>query len=505
MKNICLLILFALASYANAQMMGGGHFRPDKADTITVTGTVIVNETYPHPMYFLDTNNDNQPDYHLNFGPWWYQPDSSNAQRPNNGDVVTIQGGKYQMLMYQFPTIVVYEINGEFWRDPFFAQWNNMGNHSHQYGWQGHGQYRGCYGFGWNHDTLKTIELTGTALVDTTFYMNHYYLDTDNDGSPNYFLNFGPFWYEPQSGAVRPTDGETVTIKGGTLETNSNLPMVIVYEINGLVWRDSTNLFPHLGGMWMHANGNNGFAHTPFDYNDYAQIQGWNMGGGHMGGGMYQDSLFCQIFESYPENMPNYNGHNFFAGYELNIFYPNGMSGMWNGGCGGGSMNFGNNINLQFHYTDEQLTYYNMSEDHIKIMAWNSQTNSWQNINGTIDKQNNSVKFSTNTASNFFALSSQSLTDVKDKVVPNQFILEQNYPNPFNPATTIKYSIPASQFVALKVFDILGKEVAVLINKEQEAGNYKVQFDGSKLASGIYLFKLQTNNFVETKKMVLAK
>ncbi|MBI5809374.1 MAG: T9SS type A sorting domain-containing protein, partial [Ignavibacteriales bacterium] len=110
-----------------------------------------------------------------------------------------------------------------------------------------------------------------------------------------------------------------------------------------------------------------------------------------------------------------------------------------------------------------------------------------------------------NTASNFFALSSQSLTDVKDKVVPNQFILEQNYPNPFNPATTIKYSIPVSQFVMLKVYDVLGKEIATLINKEQEAGNYVVEFNGSSLASGIYLFKLQTNNFVETKKMVLAK
>jgi len=89
------------------------------------------------------------------------------------------------------------------------------------------------------------------------------------------------------------------------------------------------------------------------------------------------------------------------------------------------------------------------------------------------------------------------------------FKLEQNYPNPFNPTTTIKYSIPINvktlQPTTLRVFDILGKEVAVLVNENQTAGNYEVQFDGSKLASGVYLYKLQSGNFVQTKKFVLMK
>lgn len=164
-------------------------------------------------------------------------------------------------------------------------------------------------------------------------------------------------------------EGETVTIKGGKLGMNTTLSMIIVFEINGLVWRDSTKLFPHLGGMWMHTNDNNRRFYNPFDYDDYAEMyQGWHMGGMHMN----QDSLFCQIFESFPENMPNYKGQNFFAGYEVNIFYPNGMNGMWDGEHGGGMMGFGNNMNFQFHYTDEQLQYYNMSEDQIKIMVWNT-------------------------------------------------------------------------------------------------------------------------------------
>ena len=90
--------------------------------------------------------------------------------------------------------------------------------------------------------------------------------------------------------------------------------------------------------------------------------------------------------------------------------------------------------------------------------------------------------------------------------------LEQNYPNPFNPSTTIKYSIPvetrrgvSSQNVILKVFDVLGREVATLVNKEQKAGNYEVQFDASALTSGIYFYKLQSGNFVESKKMILIK
>ncbi len=108
--------------------------------------------------------------------------------------------------------------------------------------------------------------------------------------------------------------------------------------------------------------------YSSFDYNDFAEMhQGW-----HMGGMMNQDSLFGQIFESFPENMPNYKGKNFFAGFELDMFYPNGMNGMWGNGHGGLNTGFGNNVNFQFQYTNEQLAYYNMSEDNMKIMDWNS-------------------------------------------------------------------------------------------------------------------------------------
>ena len=83
--------------------------------------------------------------------------------------------------------------------------------------------------------------------------------------------------------------------------------------------------------------------------------------------------------------------------------------------------------------------------------------------------------------------------------------LEQNYPNPFNPTTKISYSIPKQSYVTLKVIDVLGREVSVLVNKEQSTGNYEVEFDASHLTSGIYFYKIQAGDYVETKKMVLMK
>jgi photosystem II stability/assembly factor-like uncharacterized protein len=93
---------------------------------------------------------------------------------------------------------------------------------------------------------------------------------------------------------------------------------------------------------------------------------------------------------------------------------------------------------------------------------------------------------------------------------PTKFYLEQNFPNPFNPVTTIKFSIPAvgtrlALSVQLKVYDVLGKEVATLVNEEKTEGSYEVDFNASDLASGIYYYELRSGEFVETKKMILLK
>ena len=89
--------------------------------------------------------------------------------------------------------------------------------------------------------------------------------------------------------------------------------------------------------------------------------------------------------------------------------------------------------------------------------------------------------------------------------IPNTITLYQNYPNPFNPSTTIKYQIPNAGLVTLKVYDLLGNEVATLVNKEKPVGTYEIGFSASGLSSGIYFYKLQSGNFTETKKMILIK
>ncbi len=88
---------------------------------------------------------------------------------------------------------------------------------------------------------------------------------------------------------------------------------------------------------------------------------------------------------------------------------------------------------------------------------------------------------------------------------PKQFALEQNYPNPFNPTTTISYQLPVASQVSLKVFDVLGREVMTLVNGRQDAGVYNLSLNAATLSSGIYFYRLQSGNFVQTKKMMLVK
>ncbi len=89
--------------------------------------------------------------------------------------------------------------------------------------------------------------------------------------------------------------------------------------------------------------------------------------------------------------------------------------------------------------------------------------------------------------------------------LPRKYELYQNYPNPFNPTTTISYELSANSFITLKVYDILGREVATLVNGKENAGSYSVQFDGSKLASGVYFYRLTAGSFVSVKKLVVLK
>ena len=94
---------------------------------------------------------------------------------------------------------------------------------------------------------------------------------------------------------------------------------------------------------------------------------------------------------------------------------------------------------------------------------------------------------------------------IAEDFAPKDFILYQNYPNPFNPSTMIKFRIADFGFVTLKIYDLLGNEVANLVNEEKSAGVYEVTFDASNLASGVYFYRLKTQDFITSKKLLLLK
>jgi hypothetical protein len=111
------------------------------------------------------------------------------------------------------------------------------------------------------------------------------------------------------------------------------------------------------------------------------------------------------------------------------------------------------------------------------------------------------ILFQTGYATSDLIVSVEEIADI----VPIKFILHQNYPNPFNPVTKIKFTIPTVAVVQLKVYDVLGNEVATLVNEEKPVGEYEVEFSGSDLTSGIYFYQLKAGSITKTKKMILLR
>jgi len=132
--------------------------------------------------------------------------------------------------------------------------------------------------------------------------------------------------------------------------------------------------------------------------------------------------------------------------------------------------------------------------DYTNISAHNGKVRPiWGRLSGsTMSVLTAIIDFPTGTENNF-------------EVIPSDYKLYQNYPNPFNPTTTIKYNLPKDGYVSLKVYDILGKEVSVLVNTYSRAGTFEAVWDASGMSSGIYMYKLTTPMFSETKKMMLVR
>lgn len=290
------------------------------------------------------------------------------------------------------------------------------------------------------------------------------------------------------------------------------LPMVVVHEINGLEWRDSTSFCQGFGGNWIHRYMSNPVNFpTPFDNQDRMQINPnwWHMGGPG-GGGMMADSMFCQIFETSYEQLPSIQNENVFAAYEIDMYLPNGMNGLHQGGNGGFGMQLNSNANYQLHYNDIQAFGSNIDESTIQVKYYDAQNSTWNTYSGAvIDPQNNTVTFSSSLVNNFVILTADQATSVKpvDNYSPVEFNLEQNYPNPFNPSTLINFSLSKNDHVTINIFNIIGQKIQTLVNGYYTAGQHSVIFDASKqgLTSGIYFYELQAEGKHLVKKMNLVK
>jgi len=104
-----------------------------------------------------------------------------------------------------------------------------------------------------------------------------------------------------------------------------------------------------------------------------------------------------------------------------------------------------------------------------------------------------------------FVINTMINANTNTSIIPEKYSLSQNYPNPFNPVTRIKYDIPKQGFVTMKIYDVLGREVRTLVNEVKQAGNYSVEFNASELSSGVYFYRLESNDFTDIKRMILVK
>jgi len=155
-------------------------------------------------------------------------------------------------------------------------------------------------------------------------------------------------------------------------------------------------------------------------------------------------------------------------------------------------------------YGPELDTIYTPTSDSIKIPRSRLKDDSEYNAEGWSKSMGDSVAFLTNPRK-FKTPKITGIERINEKEIPDKYLLSQNYPNPFNPSTKIRYSIPKTTEVSLKVYNVLGREIETLVDGVLQAGEYNTDFSSSKLSSGVYFYRLNAGDFVQTKKMVVVK
>ncbi|MBU1117337.1 MAG: T9SS type A sorting domain-containing protein [Bacteroidetes bacterium] len=172
---------------------------------------------------------------------------------------------------------------------------------------------------------------------------------------------------------------------------------------------------------------------------------------------------------------------------------------------------------LTIYYSDDDLAYGDMSmgdETTLQINLWDPDEHEWQPLTSAVDIQYNSVTAAIPSGGTYAAFTTNIITDVEEdeygETLPYRFELSQNYPNPFNPVTTIEYNLPRRSSIRIDVFNLLGQKVRTLVDREESAGSYTITWDGTStsgqsVSTGVYFYRFQADDHVETKKMLLLK
>jgi Secretion system C-terminal sorting domain len=490
-QNIVILIAIIClsAKMVSAQTMGyarDGHMWPSSNTEINVTGTVMIDHSTTDPVYFLDTDGDGIADYYLDFGPRWYVP-GGNLSRPMDGDVITVIGGAAEHGGMQ--GIDVLTMNGDTWRI------------SNEYG-----------AMGWNMEgrwsvTGDLVTKSGILLADTSFFYHHFYLDTDDDGAPDFHLGLGPMWYAPASGYRLPPSGTSITVEG-IVVNDSTLPMFMVQTVDGNEWRSLDAPAPW-SGTWVPSNhADSAFVYCATDTSSYISFPGTHSGMG-MGGMQWPDSTFVEFWGVHPDSLPGMLPDSAILGFYVNMF-DSGQATMMDGSWGGrmGMASFNRDITVRFHYPEDFMMQQGSSEGSMYPSWWDESTNSWQRVTTfDLDQVSNTVSVQTRDVARYYTLSTGSVaTSVDDSPeMPDRFVLRQNYPNPFNPVTVIEYELPEATRVTVQIFDIVGRLVAEPVSSRMSSGVHRLVFDASDLTSGVYLYRIQAGPFSETKVFTLVR
>lgn len=256
-------------------------------------------------------------------------------------------------------------------------------------------------------DSLEVVTVSGVALVERFGFHDRFALDTDSDGNADYQLSFGPWWYEPESGAVRPNDGDSVVIKGGTYPVSDGISLLLAFEIDDLLWRDQEELLPWSGG-WMNGRMDSTYFHAPQDSMSWMGFPSDAMEDLRermMGFGVASDSAYFHFEHVDRDFMPGFAGSTMIAGYHSGFSDPMGND-LVDGEMG---MSFNHGIEMHLHYGLNGMDPEDLARHDIILKAL-GENGEWVEVpDVAVNRDENILSLTTKQVSSYYSIFAEEL------------------------------------------------------------------------------------------------